>query len=63
MPKTSLQSLIRSTVSAFQKSGQPYNLATVLKNLNAPKDFDDDDYDMFDGDDSFEDMGFEENWN
>src|SRR5574343_13041 len=26
-------------------------------------DFDDDDYDMFDGDDSFEDMGFEENWN
>ena len=39
MPKTALQSLIRSTVSAFQKSGQPYNLATVLKNLNAPKDF------------------------
>jgi hypothetical protein len=26
-------------------------------------DLDDDDFDMFDGDDSFEDMGFEENWN
>lgn len=26
-------------------------------------DLDEDDYDMFDGDDSFEDMGFEENWN
>lgn len=26
-------------------------------------DLDEDDYDMFDGDDSFEDFGFEENWN
>jgi hypothetical protein len=26
-------------------------------------DLDDDDLDIFDGDDSFEDMGFEENWN
>ena len=26
-------------------------------------DLDEDDLDMFDGDDSFEDMGFEENWN
>jgi hypothetical protein len=26
-------------------------------------DIDDEDYDMFDGDDSFEDFGFEENWN
>ncbi len=26
-------------------------------------DFDDDDFDMFEGDDNFEDMGFEENWN
>jgi hypothetical protein len=26
-------------------------------------DLDDDDLDMFEGDDSFEDMGFEENWN
>lgn len=26
-------------------------------------DLDADDYDMFDGDDSFEDFGFEENWN
>ena len=26
-------------------------------------DLDDDDFDMFDGDDSFEDIGFEENWN
>ena len=39
MPKTSLQSLIRKTVSALQKNAQPYNLATVLKNLNAPTDF------------------------
>jgi hypothetical protein len=27
------------------------------------EDFDEDDLDMFDGDDSFEDFGFEENWN
>lgn len=26
-------------------------------------DYDEEDFDMFDGDDSFEDMGFEENWN
>ena len=26
-------------------------------------DYDEDDLDMFDGDDSFEDFGFEENWN
>jgi hypothetical protein len=39
MPKTSLQSLIRSTVSTFQQANQPYNLALVLKNLNAPTDF------------------------
>lgn len=26
-------------------------------------DYDDEDFDMFDGDDSFEDFGFEENWN
>lgn len=26
-------------------------------------DYDDEDFDMFDGDDSFEDFGFDENWN
>ncbi len=26
-------------------------------------DFDEEDYDMFDGDDSFEDFGYEDNWN
>ncbi|MCG2611062.1 plasmid pRiA4b ORF-3 family protein [Flavobacterium sp. SM15] len=26
-------------------------------------DFDEEDFDMFDGDDSFEDMGYEDNWN
>ncbi len=26
-------------------------------------DYDEDDFDMFDGDDSFEDFGFDENWN
>lgn len=39
MPKTSLQTLIRKTVASFQKANQPYNLAVVLKNLNAPADF------------------------
>jgi len=38
-----------------------------LDNENLFNDFEDDldqdDLDMFDGDDSFEDMGFEENWN
>ncbi len=39
MPKTTLQSLIRKAVAPLQKANQPYNLAVVLKNLNAPADF------------------------
>ena len=30
---------------------------------NQPSGFSEDDFDVFDGDDSFEDFGFDENWN
>jgi hypothetical protein len=38
-------------------------LITLDDYTNDYEDLDEDDLDMFEGDDSFEDFGFEENWN
>lgn len=39
MSNTTLESLVRKTVTSLMKTGQPFNLATVLTNLQAPKGF------------------------
>lgn len=41
--------------------GADFNEDDIYGDFN--DDLDEEDFDMFDGDDSFEDMGFEENWN
>jgi hypothetical protein len=51
LPAESLQSGLRGDLSEDDMFGE------------FEDDLDDEDYDMFEGDDSFEDMGFEENWN
>ena len=51
LPAEALQSGLRGDLSEEDMFGE------------FEDDLDDDDLDMFEGDDSFEDMGFEENWN
>jgi len=41
--------------------GADFNEDDIYGDFN--DDIGEEDFDMFDGDDSFEDMGFEENWN
>ena len=51
LPTEALQSGLRGDLSEDDMFGE------------FEDDLDDEDFDMFEGDDSFEDMGFEENWN
>jgi hypothetical protein len=45
------------------KQWKRLKLITMIIPMTTKMDLDEDDLDMFEGDDSFEDFGFEENWN